>query len=794
MSTRFRPLLAAVCLLFATCLLTAAPASAQQQPTVAQAASAKLDAARAKLTVVEKMLAGQDISDTALQSLRNDLDPVTQSAQDTLSELQPRLDEIKTRLDQLGPKPAAGAPPEAAAVAGERDEQQKRFNDIDEQVKRARLLLVETEQVGNSIVNRRRATFRQALFQLSSSILSPSLWISAVSELPRDAQAARSVIGDWLDNAMTQLRGANGWFMALVVAAIALGYAIAKIVANRILSRKPTIKEPTRLAKALAAIWVAMVTAVVPIVAMMLLIEAARAFNIVTPRTEPVAQVIFEAVRRIAITAGVVRGLLAPNNGDWRLLDLTDETVERLARLAIAVAFIVSGLKVIEAFNDLVAANVRVSVLLRAVVSVMVAVLMIRALYGVAPPPDPADDCFGPPIVPQRDWYAIWRVCAWAVIAIILGASLIGYIALATFFVDQLIWVTFVGAAAFLLHIIADDGLAGAFQPQAAVGRAIMNSIGFKGDGLLQLSVVLRGLVSVILWIVAALLVLAPWGIESDDMLGSVRAAFFGFQVGDLTISLATVFSALLLFILGFLITRAVQNWLEGSLLPHTHLDLGLRASIRTSVGYAGVLLSLGIAFAHVGIGLEKIAIVAGALSIGIGFGLQSIVNNFVSGLILLWERAVRVGDWIVVGDEQGYVRRINVRSTEIETFDRATMIVPNSNMVSGVVKNWVRSDRVGRIKIPVVVTMAADPDQVREVLLEAVKGQEMVLKTPAPNVVFASMENVLKFELICFVSDVEKSAKVRSDLNFSILRCLRDAKIEMNAPAPAPVVVKLSN
>ncbi|MDH7798205.1 MULTISPECIES: DUF3772 domain-containing protein [unclassified Beijerinckia] len=790
MLNRLRPLIVAVCL-FITAGVLVGSALAQ---TTAATVGAKIDAARASLSQVEKSLANQDLSDAALLGLRNDLDPVTQSIQDALSELTPRLDEIKTRLDQLGPKPAAGATPEAQGVTTERDDQQKRFNDIDAQVKRGRLLLVQTEQVGNSIVNRRRATFRQALFQLSSSILNPRLWISAVSELPRDAQAARFVIGEWLDNAAAQLRGSNGWIMAGLVAAIALGYAIAKMLANRILSRTPTIQEPSRLAKALAAIWVAVVTAVVPIVATILLIEVARAFNIVTPRTEPVAQVIFEAVRRIAITAGIVRGLLAPSNSDWRLLDLTDETVERLARLAIAVAVIVSGLKVIEAFNDLVAANVRVSVLLRAVVAVIVGVLMVRALYGVAPPPDPADDCFGPPIVPTRDWYAIWRTCAWAVIAIILGASLIGYIALATFFVDQLIWVTFVGAAAYLLYIVAEDGLASAFQPQAAVGRAIMNSIGLKGDGLLQLSVVLRGLASVILWVVVALLILAPWGIESDDMLGSVRAAFFGFQVGDLTISLATVFSALLLFIVGFLITRAVQNWLEGSLLPHTHLDLGLRASIRTSVGYVGMLLSLGVALAHVGIGLDKLAIVAGALSIGIGFGLQSIVNNFVSGLILLWERAVRVGDWIVVGDEQGYVRRINVRSTEIETFDRATMIVPNSNMVSGVVKNWVRSDRVGRIKIPVVVTMAADPDHVREVLLGCVKGQEMVLATPQPSVVFASMENVLRFELVCFVSDVEKSAKVRSDLNFKILRCLRDAKIEMNAPAPAPIVVKVSN
>ena len=126
---------------------------------------------------------------------------------------------------------------------------------------------------------------------------------------------------------------------------------------------------------------------------------------------------------------------------------------------------------------------------------------------------------------------------------------------------------------------------------------------------------------------------------------------------------------------------------------------------------------------------IDKLAIVAGALSVGIGFGLQSIINNFVSGLILLWERAVRVGDWIIVGGDQGFVRRINIRSTEIETIDRAQVIIPNSSLITGVVKNLVRNDRTGRIVIPVTVAGAADPEKVREVLFAAAKGNDRVLK-----------------------------------------------------------------
>jgi small-conductance mechanosensitive channel len=273
-------------------------------------------------------------------------------------------------------------------------------------------------------------------------------------------------------------------------------------------------------------------------------------------------------------------------------------------------------------------------------------------------------------------------------------------------------------------------------------------------------------------------------------MFGSIRAAFFGFRVGDVTISLSGMIVSVLLFAIGFALTRGFQHWLESTLLPRTQLDAGLRNSIRTSVGYIGFVVSAAVGLGYMGLSFDKLAIVAGALSVGIGFGLQSIVNNFVSGLILLWERAIRVGDWVVMGEEQGYVRRINVRSTEIETFDRATMIVPNSNLVTGVVKNWVRNDKTGRIKIPIAVHMNADPEAVREVLLACARAHDTVLTTPAPNVLFTAMgEGMLKFELMCFVGDVETSGRVKSDLHFEIFRRFKEAGFALSPPGAPPIV-----
>jgi small-conductance mechanosensitive channel len=258
--------------------------------------------------------------------------------------------------------------------------------------------------------------------------------------------------------------------------------------------------------------------------------------------------------------------------------------------------------------------------------------------------------------------------------------------------------------------------------------------------------------------------------------------------VGDVTISLSSILIAALLFAAGFTITRIIQRWLDNTFLPATDLDAGLRNSIRTAAGYVGIITAGVIAFTYLGLSLERLTIVAGALSVGIGFGLQSIVNNFISGLILLWERPIRVGDLVVVGDGEGYVRRINVRSTEIQAFDRSMLIVPNSNLISGIVRNRVRNDRVGRVLVSIPVPRASDPDQVAEVMRKAALAHREIMSEPSPRVLFKKVtENTIDFDLVCFVDDIDAAARVSSDLYFDVFRGLRKAGIGIPGAPPAP-------
>ncbi len=249
---------------------------------------------------------------------------------------------------------------------------------------------------------------------------------------------------------------------------------------------------------------------------------------------------------------------------------------------------------------------------------------------------------------------------------------------------------------------------------------------------------IVQGVARLALVVIAAAAVLEPWGVQSQDWFSSLRAAYFGFSVGGVTLSLSSMLAAV-----GRVRRRRcsapalVQSWLSDRLLPQTRLDRRRQQLDQHDLRLCRRRRSRCCSAApRSGSTCRSLAIVAGALSVGIGFGLQSIANNFVSGLILLWERGIRVGDWVVVGADQGFVRKINARATEIETFDRATLIVPNSNLVSG------RRQELGphRPRSAASSSRSTSPTratsrQVREILIAAAKAQDLVLSIPAPTV-----------------------------------------------------------
>ena len=284
------------------------------------------------------------------------------------------------------------------------------------------------------------------------------------------------------------------------------------------------------------------------------------------------------------------------------------------------------------------------------------------------------------------------------------------------------------------------------------------------------------------LLICAALPLLAlAWGADFADLHAAYVVAADGLRIGEVAISPLDFVLFALVFGAGYTVTRIVQRVLSGSVFPQTGVSEGASVALTSGVGYVGVFLAALAAISATGLDLSNLAIVAGALSVGIGFGLQNIVNNFVSGVILLVERPIKVGDWIEAGGQAGYVKKVNVRSTEIETFDRASFIVPNSDLISGSVLNWTHSDMTGRVRVPVGVEYGTDTRKVESLLYEIGKAHPMVLTNPGPSVFFMGFgADSLDFELRVYLRDVNWMLTVKSDLNFRIAERFAEEGIEI--------------
>ncbi|WP_313438392.1 mechanosensitive ion channel domain-containing protein [Novosphingobium sp.] len=279
-------------------------------------------------------------------------------------------------------------------------------------------------------------------------------------------------------------------------------------------------------------------------------------------------------------------------------------------------------------------------------------------------------------------------------------------------------------------------------------------------------------------------LIALMWGVSGERVIDLVLAFKNGVALGDIRISFGSVMTFALVFLFGYILTRWIQRIVHFAVLDRLRVDVGASSAILTGTGYLGLTLSALVAITAAGLDLSSLAFIAGALSVGIGFGLQSVVANFVSGIILLIERPIKQGDWIEVAGYSGHVRKVAFRSTHIETADRHEVIIPNNELVAGSVKNLTYGDSEGRIVLPIGVAYGSDLEKVRKLLVDIAVSHEKVLGDPLPRVVIDALgDNAINLNLLCFVGDVNQRLTVRSDLYFVIVKALDDAGISIPYP-----------
>ncbi|MDY7577387.1 DUF3772 domain-containing protein [Herbaspirillum sp. RTI4] len=758
-----------------------APLWAAEDTTAPLNADAALSDLSKQVNTIQTRLQAKPEDAELLQLRTTALEVVTQA--DKLgSNLGPNLESVQARLTELGAaKPGVKEPP---GIAAQRAQLDKRSLALDAQVKLAGLLSVEAGQAADQISTQRRMQFQAQLGQRTASILSGPFWSELREDWPEDS-AHLAALGSELSSAArsTPLLVWAGVLLALV-AAMALRSWIRRRLFHLAVNRVPS----GRLRRSMLAMSRVLLSAATPALLVWLVWVGLRWGSPLSDGTRSFLSGVLAALCFGGYVSGLGRALLSPNQPSWRLPPLPDEVALTLRRFPLVLALVMASTWIAEQLAVQINAGLATTVALNCMVALLLGVTLgVGLLRGErrwrllrqATPVDGAAPVIGSPL-----WLKLVAGISMAVLALGVIALLAGYVAFGGFLVKQLAWGVVVLTSAYLYIGLLDDVCAAwmnASQPEQDASAAVVANHGMRA----QTAVLLSGLGRVVLVLLALLLLLAPFGAGPSELFQLLDSAHDGLAIGEIQLRPGALLQSLLVLSLTLLGLRAFKRWLGEHYLPTTGLDAGMRTSVVTLVGYSGGIVVVSLTLSALGIGLERIAWVASALSVGIGFGLQAVVQNFVSGLILLAERPVKVGDWVSLGGIEGDIRRINVRATEIQMADRSTVIVPNSEFITKTVRNVTHTNPLGLVQIKLPLPMDTDVAKVRELLLAAFVDNGEVLDEPAPSVYLDAVDVTgLTLNATGFVSSPRKSYGVRSALLFTVLGSLREEGISLVKPS----------
>ncbi|MCS3848252.1 small-conductance mechanosensitive channel [Xanthomonas campestris] len=765
-------------------------AVAQDEDTLQENAQAQLDSMQKVLKQAE---AGLDKADKdQLGKLTDEVTGAQRQAQDLVRTLDPPLKELNVRLEALGVKQAG----EPRDLTKQRESLAKERDGLDAESKRAMLLVSDAKDLADRLERERVQRFSVQLSTRVASPLSPAFWNQIAQQWPDDrarlqALSARTV---QMVQAGTAANGVGGLITGVV---IALLLALPLRIFLRHLGRRYAASRAPggRLRRSGLALWFLLIGTLTLGVAAFVLVESIRSLGQVA---EDLDQLLsgFVAVSLVAAFVGSLSAsLLMKHQPSWRLFPLDDATVDRLRVHCLATAAVIWCSGMASKINEAAGSSPALNTATDAVAALLYAGLILSALAGLslslrahaanAGVVDPDSDA-PPPVVSRGGGFIVLiRLLGHLAVIFALIAALFGYLNLALFVERQIIWITLVCSLLGLLVVFADDLMTWLFKPDGRFSRALAHALSIGSGRLVQLGLLISAAARVVLVLLGIALLLTPYGANLSVVADWAENITHGINIGkELVITPGDVFRALCVFLLGMGVVHVVQQWLLNTYLPKTELDAGARNSISTVARYLGWLIVVVWGLTALGLDLKRLALVLSALSVGIGFGLQAITQNFVSGLILLAERPVKIGDWVRIGDQEGDVRKISVRATEIQVGDRSTLIVPNSELITKSVRNMTLSNPLGRVQLQFSVPLETDVAKVRDMLLELFAEHTKVLAEPAPVVFIDSLAGGhVNFNSFAYVRSPRDSYGVRSELFFALLQRMDTAGIALQSP-----------
>ena len=733
----------------------------------AMAAEGDADAALARfaegLTEIDQQLKGAPQSEEQLATWLERIEVGRMQATGCVTTGEKALERLRADLSSLG-EAAKGEPPE---LVRKRRELNAGIVEQERKVAECRLLALSSDELRERVRDLLKAAQAERLLARGPSIL--VLLLDNLHNAPSYLAATRFFVEKHagLDN----LSGAEWLLFGLVTLVAAL--------AGRLLrSRRRALPAPSAAAPVVArGVSVSLLAATLHYAPRLFAaITAAGYIYLITPPIRPVpfVNVALYGLPVYLLALLTIHMVFAPKAPVRRLAQIDDADAQSMARrLRILVLLGYVGYLL---FSTLFAQHLpeEAYLLTRGLYAALLFMNLIWALWLFAR-------------IRKQDELRWLGLLTALVLVVSLGAEWLGYRNLAQAVVLVIAGSLFAFGILTLLTRLVHEFYDALEQGTSPWPSRVRKRLGVSAGQPLPGLVWLRLLTDLILWALFGYTLLHIWQVSSLFMQRIEDWLIIGFPLGNVQVIPARILVAIAVFATLVVLSRWLQTRLERRWFRYARLDHGAREAVVTVSGYVMLTIAALVALGVMGFNFGSIALIAGALSVGIGFGLQNIVSNFVSGLILLLERPVKTGDWIVVGNTEGYVKRISIRSTQIQTFDRADVIVPNSELISQQVTNWMLHDTQGRARVPVGVAYGSDTQKVKEVL-EAIAGEHPSVITdgsyPEPKVLFLGFgDSALNFELRCFVRNIDSRLQVVSDLNFAIDAAFRAAGIEIPFP-----------
>lgn len=732
----------------------------------------------AKTDAIDRKIPQNSQDDASLVDIRLQLETLSQQALESALAFRSRTAEINKRLDQLGPVPAEGQPPEPDIVQGERDALVAEKAEINAVISTAQALSIRINGLIDRIATIRSNLFRSLLTKRYT--LADTFSGKVVADIKSDFVRFYGAISSWLVFAFKFKLQA-----VLAATLMALGLATVLLVGGRrvfgrVFVADPAAEDPSYLSRLSVTFWSTLLPTAALVVFLSATIFLFNSYNILRGDIGVFLNALAALISIVFCVNRLTNAALSPKLPNWRLIPVESAPARWLVRLSTAMALVIGINGFLSVVNEQMSSPLSLTIVRSFLATMVFGIILI--LMGLVRPFRTRDGGWKP-------WPAWLRYSAFAIGAFSIGAALTGYIGLAIFVSLQVVVTGTILVTAYIGFLSAQAiGAEGGFG-ESSIGRWLTEKGKVEDATLDQLGLAVSIALNVMIVVIFLPLILLMWGFQPGDIQAWGYKLATGVTIGSATISITGILSGIVVFVVGYFLTRWFQGWLDGSVMARGKVDAGVRNSIRLAVGYAGMAIAALVGISAAGIDLSSLALVAGALSLGIGFGLQNVVSNFVSGLILLAERPFKVGDWIVAGDVSGTVKKISVRATEIETFQRQSVILPNSNLINNAVGNWTHRNKLGRVEVKVGVAYGSDVKRVHEILLDIARSHPLVLKNPEPFVLFGNFgPAALEFEIRVFLADINNGSVVQNDIRFAVIELFAHEGIEIPSTPRAAI------